>query len=123
MAINGTTYVKWRIFERKYFARYLEETRSIGSHNDRILRWMSIVTDQEKGLLPLPNQIALGCNCPDWAELCKHLAAVLYGVGHRLDQQPELLFTLRGVNAKELITGDISLPDGEAGTSKTIADN
>jgi len=84
---------------------------------------MSIVTDQEKGLLPLPNQIALGCNCPDWAELCKHLAAVLYGVGHRLDQQPELLFTLRGGNAKELITGDISLPDGEAGTSKTIADN
>lgn len=84
---------------------------------------MSIVTDQKKGLLPLPGQISLGCNCPDWAKMCKHLAAVLYGVGHRLDQQPDLLFILRGVNAKELISGDISLPESRAATSKTIADD
>lgn len=84
---------------------------------------MSIVTDRKKGLLPLPGQIELGCNCPDWAAMCKHLAAVLYGVGSRLDRQPELLFTLRGVDANELITGDISLPDSTATTGKTLADD
>ena len=84
---------------------------------------MAIVTNRNKGLLPLPGQIALGCNCPDWAGMCKHLAAVLYGVGNRLDRQPELLFTLRGVDANELITGDISLPDTAAATGKTIADD
>ena len=81
---------------------------------------MSIVTDRKKGLLPLPGQIELGCNCPDWAEMCKHVAAVLYGVGSRLDSQPEMLFTLRDVNANELITGDISLPDSAVGVGKTI---
>lgn len=84
---------------------------------------MSIVTDRRKGLLPLPGQIELGCNCPDWAEMCKHVAAVLYGVGNRLDSQPELLFTLRNVDAAELITGDISLPDSTVGAGKTIADD
>lgn len=84
---------------------------------------MSIVTDRTEGLLPLPGQIELRCNCPDWAEMCKHVAAVLYGVGNRLDSRPELLFTLRNVDANELIAGDISLPDSIAGTGKTIADD
>lgn len=55
--------------------------------------------------------------------MCKHVAAVLYGVGNRLDSQPELLFTLRDVDANELITGDISLPDSAIGIGKTIADD
>jgi len=84
---------------------------------------MSIVTDRTKGLLPLPGQIELRCNCPDWAEMCKHVAAVLYGVGNRLDRRPELLFTLRKVDANELIAGDISLPDSMVGAGKTIADD
>ena len=48
---------------------------------------MSIVTDRKKGLLPLPGQIELGCNCPDWAVMCKHVSAVLYGIGNRLDSR------------------------------------
>jgi uncharacterized Zn finger protein len=44
------------------------------------------------------------CSCPDWAGMCKHLAACLYGIGARLDHKPELLFTLRGVNPGELIS-------------------
>jgi len=84
---------------------------------------MSIVTDRKKGLLPLPGQIELGCNCPDWAVMCKHVSAVLYGIGNRLDSQPELLFTLRDVDASELIAGDISLPDSAVGVGKTIADD
>ena len=65
---------------------------------------MTIVTDHNKGLFPLPKEISLKCNCPDWAVMCKHVAAVLYGVGARLDEKPELLFLLRGVNHEELIS-------------------
>jgi len=61
------------------------------------------VTRLETGLFPAPSEIKMTCSCPDWAGLCKHLAAVLYGVGSRLDHQPELLFVLRGVEVAELI--------------------
>jgi len=64
---------------------------------------MSVVTDRKDGLFPLPGEITFSCSCPDWAVMCKHVAAVLYGVGARLDESPELLFDLRGVNQDELI--------------------
>jgi uncharacterized Zn finger protein len=65
---------------------------------------MEIVTRPERGLFPTPREIELDCSCPDWADLCKHVAASLYGVGARLDQKPELLFLLRGVDAADLIS-------------------
>jgi uncharacterized Zn finger protein len=55
------------------------------------------------GLFPSPKEIKLDCSCPDWAEMCKHVAAVLYGVGARLDASPELFFTLRGVEMQDLL--------------------
>ncbi len=55
------------------------------------------------GLFPVPKEVKFNCSCPDWASMCKHVAAVLYGVGARLDQQPELLFTLRRVEASDLV--------------------
>ncbi len=58
---------------------------------------------QEDALFPKPAEIHFKCSCPDWAYLCKHVAAALYGVGFRLDEHPELLFTLRAVDANELI--------------------
>ena len=61
------------------------------------------LTAHGTGLFPTPKEIKLGCSCPDWADMCKHVAAVLYGVGARLDTQPELFFTLRGVDHQELI--------------------
>lgn len=64
---------------------------------------MERISQQQTGLFPSPKEIKLACSCPDWAEMCKHVAAVLYGVGARLDQQHELLFRLRAVNEKELI--------------------
>lgn len=57
------------------------------------------------GLFPAPREIRLDCSCPDWADMCKHVAAVLYGVGARLDHRPELLFELRRVDAKDLVAG------------------
>ena len=65
---------------------------------------MQVVTRQAGGLFPSPREIDLDCSCPDWAELCKHVAAALYGVGARLDSKPELLFVLRGVDPAELIS-------------------
>jgi uncharacterized Zn finger protein len=55
------------------------------------------------GLFPAPQDIRFHCSCPDSAGMCKHIAAVLYGIGARLDQQPDLLFELRQVNAKDLV--------------------
>ena len=66
---------------------------------------MDRVCRQGDGLFPAPKEIKLSCSCPDWADMCKHVAAVLYGVGARLDQAPELLFVLRGVDQNELIAG------------------
>jgi uncharacterized Zn finger protein len=55
------------------------------------------------GLFPVPTEIKFNCSCPDWASMCKHVAAVLYGVGARRDQPPELLFALRRVDANDLV--------------------
>lgn len=65
---------------------------------------MRSVTNTETGLFPLASELKMSCSCQDWAGLCKHLAAVLYGVGARLDTRPELLFTLRGVDPSELVS-------------------
>ena len=55
------------------------------------------------GLFPSPKEISFDCDCPDYASMCKHVAAVLYGIGTRLDQQPEVLFSLRRVDTKDLV--------------------
>lgn len=64
---------------------------------------MEIMTRRKEGLFPTPGEITLSCSCPDWATMCKHVAASLYGVGARLDEHPELLFVLRGVDHLKLI--------------------
>lgn len=64
---------------------------------------MERVCRETDGLFPVPREIKMSCSCPDWADMCKHVAATLYGAGARLDSTPELLFTLRGVDSAELI--------------------
>ncbi|MDR0571359.1 MAG: SWIM zinc finger family protein [Rickettsiales bacterium] len=65
---------------------------------------MSVVCDPEQGLFPLQSEISYHCTCPDFAGLCKHVAAVFYGIGNRLDTNPELIFTLRQVDPMELFS-------------------
>lgn len=73
---------------------------------------MEVLCRTEAGLFPSAKEISLCCSCPDGARLCKHLAAVLYGVGARFDHEPDLLFVLRGVDKMDLVS--------EAGTGGAI---
>lgn len=60
-----------------------------------------------EGLFPSPREISFNCSCPDWALMCKHVAAALYGVGARFDEQPLLFFELRGIDFNRFI--DVTL--------------
>ena len=71
-----------------------------GKLGDGVLR---VLTDPEAGIFPQSKEIRFDCSCPDHADMCKHVAAVLYGVGVLLDAQPELFFTLRSVDGAELL--------------------
>src|SRR4051794_8746380 len=75
---------------------------------------MERVTDRAEGLFPKPKEIEMRCSCPDYAGMCKHVAAAMYGVGNRLDSSPELLFLLRGVDHLELI--EQAIPATRIGT-------
>src|SRR6202048_439736 len=77
---------------------------------------MDRVCRQGDGLFPSPEEIKLSCSCPDWADMCKHVAAALYGVGARLDERPQLLFVLRGVDENDLLANA-----GQAPPLKTAA--
>jgi len=88
-----------------------------------------IFTIQGKGLFPLPKEIDFSCSCPDWAYMCKHVAATLYGIGARLDEDPELFFKLRKVRVKDLITQAVEekthklLKKAKKKTERVIADS
>ena len=78
---------------------------------------MERLTDRSDGLFPSPREINMHCSCPDGAQLCKHLAAVLYGVGAHLDKSPELLFLLRDIDHTELVGEAVS----EKNSAKSLA--
>jgi len=89
---------------------------------------MQIVTRHERGLFPAPKEIDLDCSCPDWADLCKHVAASLYAVGAKLDQNPALLFLLRGVDPADLISKAsaaeaVRQTAGKAGAAPAMSDS
>jgi len=64
---------------------------------------LELISDPARGLFPAPKQIRMSCTCPDWADMCKHVAATLYGVGVVFDSDPALFFRLRGVDPAELL--------------------
>jgi uncharacterized Zn finger protein len=86
---------------------------------------MDRVCREGDGLFPAPKEIKLSCSCPDWADMCKHVAAVLYGVGARLDEKPALLFQLRGVDENQLLANagqELSLKKAVPATTKVLHD-
>jgi len=85
---------------------------------------MARLCEQKTGMFPSPKDIIFTCSCPDWASMCKHVAAVLYGIGARLDHQPELLFTLRNVDQQDLIANagsDLSKKGKRPAGAKVLA--
>ncbi|MBI5364707.1 MAG: hypothetical protein HZA53_16145 [Planctomycetes bacterium] len=81
---------------------------------------------KETGLFPAPRELKLACSCPDWATMCKHVAATLYGVGARLDQSPELFFVLRQVDQQELLANAgtaLSAAGPELAEGRRLADD
>jgi len=64
---------------------------------------MELFTNRGDGLFPSPKEIHFDCSCPDWASMCKHVAAVLYGIGARFDEDPTLFFLLRDIEFTELL--------------------
>lgn len=68
---------------------------------------LKLFTSKKEGLFPASSEIKKSCNCPDYASLCKHLAATLYGIGARFDHKPELIFTLRGLDPAKLVSSVI----------------
>jgi uncharacterized Zn finger protein len=87
---------------------------------------MDRVCREGDGLFPSPEEIKLSCSCPDWADMCKHVAAALYGVGARLDEKPELLFVLRGVDENELLANagrDLVRTRAVPSTAKLLGDS
>ena len=65
--------------------------------------FMELFTNRGDGLFPSPKEIHFDCSCPDWASMCKHVAAVLYGIGARFDEEPTLFFLLRDIEFTELL--------------------
>src|SRR6476659_6533246 len=103
IAIAPVTVVRWRAICRDCAGTVdslveLLQGRLAKGVMDRVCR-------EGDGLFPSPGEIKLSCSCPDWADMCKHVAAVLYGIGARIDQRPDLLFRLHEVDEKELIAG------------------
>ena len=87
---------------------------------------MERVCREGDGLFPSPREIKMRCSCPDWADMCKHASAVLYGVGARLDAEPDFLFALRGVDRSELIAGagrNLPIAQTQVAAGRIIADN
>jgi uncharacterized Zn finger protein len=87
---------------------------------------MDRVCREGDGLFPAPDEIKLSCSCPDWADMCKHVAAALYGIGARLDERPQLLFVLRGVDENEMLAGagqDLAISKSAPAAAKVLDDS
>ena len=85
---------------------------------------LAVLARPGAGLFPEPGDLSMDCSCPDWAGMCKHVAATLYGVGARLDQRPELFFVLREVDQGELLSAaTVAPPTRGRSRAKQIAED
>ncbi len=84
---------------------------------------MERICREKTGLFPHPSEIRFTCSCPDWASMCKHVAAVFYGIGARLDERPEMLFLLRAVDGGDLVAragAGLALPPISSATDRIL---
>lgn len=118
-------------------ARYQAALKSLGNRIENLeallngdfpMDMKSLFTDTKVGLFPNPREIHFTCSCPDWASMCKHVAAVLYGIGSRLDHDPLLFFAMRGIEVGDFIQKSVEeklgvmLKNADAKSSRIIED-
>ena len=109
--IQGITQTKWQEIKKQCEGQLSSLQDLLAGRFPKALA--DIFFNQEQGLFPKPQAISFDCSCPDWASMCKHVAAALYGVGARLDEDPSLFFTLRGVDTTELVAKAVKDKTGE----------
>ncbi|MBF0440681.1 MAG: SWIM zinc finger family protein [Oligoflexales bacterium] len=102
ITINPLSKERWNLVKKRCSGRIGSVLELLTGKIDRGV--MEIITAKDGGLFPSPKEIKLSCSCPDSAYMCKHVAATLYGVAARLDEKPELFFTLRNVDHRELLS-------------------
>jgi uncharacterized Zn finger protein len=102
ISIASLTGPSWLAFKKRCAGRISSLLDLLQGRLDKGV--LEEITRRPGGLFPAPKEIKLSCSCPDGAYMCKHVAAVMYGVGAKLDGQPELFFILRGADLQELIT-------------------
>ncbi len=121
IAIDSLAQTRWKAIKRRCGGQIDSLVELLrGSISKGV---MEIVTRKGEGLFPSPKEISMDCSCPDWATMCKHVAASLYGVGARLDHRPELLFALRGVDPSEMVEAAVERPrpSGRARKGRVLA--
>ncbi len=64
---------------------------------------LELFQDKSYGLFPSPDEISFRCDCPDVANICKHVAATLYAIGTKFDDDPMFFFELRQIESENLI--------------------
>jgi uncharacterized Zn finger protein len=100
--ITGITPVAWEDMKKACLGKLDSLPELLAGKIPKALG--ELFTERGKGLFPSPREICFSCTCPDYASMCKHVAAVLYGIGARLDTEPGLFFTLRRVEVKDLVS-------------------
>jgi uncharacterized Zn finger protein len=123
IAIASLSRPRWRALVRECAGKIGSLVELLQGRFSRAV--METLIRRETGLFPSAKEITFECSCPDWAAMCKHVAATLYGVGARLDTEPELFFRLRRVDQLDLLTaasGGVIPAARRGGTRKRIAD-
>ena len=113
---------RWRQFKQRSAGRIASLIELLkGELSDHVIQQ---IIDRDAGLFPAPDEITMQCSCLDWAVMCKHVAAAMYGVGHRLDRRPELLFAMRQLDPAQLIEHAAAMaPIPRATTAQPVLDD
>ncbi|MGZ3797069.1 MAG: SWIM zinc finger family protein [Pseudobdellovibrionaceae bacterium] len=121
ISIKATTQEKWSLILKSCAGRIDSVLDLLQGKFSKPV--MEVMMHKREGLFPQPEEIQLRCSCPDSAEMCKHIAAVMYGVGAKLDNEPELLFLLRKVDPADLLSQATKIPTAAPKKSRsTVSD-
>lgn len=91
----------WEIITKKIFSTPVIAAKLLAGEMHEDME--EIFTKSGVRLFPKLNNIETDCTCPDWANPCKHIAAVYLILGEEFDRDPFLLFKMRGMEREEML--------------------